>query len=417
MTHADHIPVHLSPRQDVTAVVELRELERSSGGTTRTRRLLGRQVPRLCRRKRGGRVTIGVSVALVCALALAAPGDALAGEKAHGARGAPVADWMDLTLKEVAHHQVNPPRASRALALVSVALERSARKGVPQIHGAAAEVLGYLFPDRRAFFDERAAELAPSASNLRLGRAIGAGVVDRGRSDRSDAAYTGTRPSGVGYWTEEPGVAGPLEPAAGQWLAWNIPSGSAYRPPPPPRPGDPQYAREMEQVYDASQNLSAREREIALFWADGAGTETPPGHWNRIALELIGDKRLPAHAAARTLALLNTAQADAFIAAWDAKFAYWSERPVQAIRRTIDPHWSPFLPTPPFPGYVSGHATTSGAASAVLGELFPWAARELAEMADEAAISRLYGGIHPPIDNDAGLVLGRRVGRAALEHH
>jgi hypothetical protein len=353
-------------------------------------------------------------VALLCALALAPPHDALAREKAGGG---PVADWMDVTLKEIAGHRVNPPRASRALALVSVALERSSRKGVPQIHGAAAEVLGYLFPDRREFFDERATALAPSASTLRLGRAIGARVVDRGRGDRSDAVYVGTRPSGVGYWTEGPGVAGPLEPAAGRWLPWNMPSGSAYRPPPPPSPGDPEYAGEMQQVYDTSRSLTARERAIALRWSDGPGTETPAGHWNRIALDLIGAERLPAHAAARSLALLNTAQADAFIAAWDAKFAYWSERPVQAIRRTIDPNWSPFIPTPPFPGYVSGHSTTSGAASVVLGERFASAARELAAMADEAAISRLYGGIHYPIDNHTGLQLGRRVGRAALARH
>jgi hypothetical protein len=286
---------------------------------------------------------------------------------------------------------------------------------MPPIHGAAAEVLGYLFPDRRAFFDERAAALAPSPSNVRLGRAVGAGVVDRARSDGSDASYTGTRLFGTGYWTEPLGVAGPLEPAAGQWLPWNIPSGAAYRPPPPPGPGDPEYESDVQRVYDVSRSLTAEQRAIALFWADGAGTETPPGHWNRIAIDLMRGQRWPATVAARTFAQLNTAQADAFIAAWDAKFVYWSERPVQAIRRTIDPSWSPLIPTPPFPGYVSGHSTTSGAASVVLGALFPAHADELAEMASDAAISRLYGGIHCPIDNDAGMLLGRRVGRAALE--
>lgn len=347
---------------------------------------------------------------LACAFALAGPARA-----AEDAGSAPVAGWVDVTLKEISSHRVNPPRASRALALVSVALDRSARRGTPSVHGAAAEVLGYLFPDRRAFFDERAAALAPSPSTVRLGRAVGAGVVDRARSDGSDASYTGTRLFGTGYWTEPLGVAGPLEPAAGQWLPWNIPSGAAYRPPPPPGPGDPEYESDVQRVYDVSRGLTAEQRAIALFWADGAGTETPPGHWNRIAIDLMHGKRLPATAAARTFALLNTAQADAFIAAWDAKFVYWSERPVQAIRRTIDPTWSPLIPTPPFPGYVSGHSTTSGAASVVLGALFPADADDLAEMAGEAAISRLYGGIHCPIDNDAGMVLGRRVGRAALE--
>ena len=369
-------------------------------------------LPRWKRRRLTAAPIIGFSALLACVLTLSAPRGALATE---AARTAPVADWMDVTLKEISGHRVNPPRASRALALVSVALERSARRGVPQIHGAAAEVLGYLFPDRTEFFDDRAAALAPSASNLRLGRAIGAGVVDRGRGDRSDATYSGTRPFGTGYWTEPLGVAGPLEPAAGQWLPWNISTGAAYRPPPPPRPGDPEYASEVQRVYDVSRSLSAMERAIALFWADGAGTETPPGHWNRIALELMTAERLSTHAAARAFALLNTAQADAFIAAWDAKYAYWSERPVQAIRRTIDPDWSPFIPTPPFPGYVSGHSATSGAASVVLGALFPTRSGELAEMAAEAAISRLYGGIHCPIDNDVGMVLGRRVGRAALD--
>ena len=345
---------------------------------------------------------------------LAVPGDALAGEKVGAA---PVVDWIDVTLKEIAGHRVNPPRAARTLALVSVALERSSKKGAQQMHGAAAEVLGYLFPDRRQLFDERAAALAPSAANLRRGRAIGARVVDRARSDRSDSAYTGTRPSHIGYWTEQPGVAGPLEPAAGQWQPWNLQSGAEFRPPPPPRPDDPEHADEVQRVYDVSQSLTATQRTIARFWADGPGTETPPGHWNRIALDLVAARRLPARAAARAFALLNTAQADAFIAAWDAKYAYWSERPVQAIQRTIDPNWSPLIPTPPFPSYVSGHATTSGSASVVLGALFPSEARKLAEMADEAAISRLYGGIHYPIDNDTGMQLGQLVGRAALDRH
>ena len=363
-------------------------------------------------RKLPSRGAISITLTLAYLSTLGAPGPALASQEAGPA---PVTDWIDVTLKEISSHRVNPPRASRALALVSVAFERSSKKGLPQIHGAAAEVLGYLFPDRRDFFDERAAALAPSAPNLRRGRAIGAEVVDRARGDRSDAAYSGTRPSGVGYWSEPPGVAGPLEPAAGQWLTWNIPSGAAYRPPPPPRPDDPEYASEVQRVYDVSRNLTATERAIALFWADGPGSDTPPGHWKRIALDLMKAERLSAPAAARTLALLNTAQADAFIAAWDAKYAYWSERPVQAIRRMIDADWSPFIATPAFPGYVSGHSTTSGAASVVLGSLFPAHSRALAEMADEAAISRLYGGIHCPIDNDAGMVLGRRVGRAALD--
>jgi membrane-associated phospholipid phosphatase len=357
---------------------------------------------------------IVIAAACFGALSLGAPGAALA-EADGGA--APVTGWIDVALKEISGHRVNPPRSSRALALVSVAMHRGSAYGRPTVHGAAAEVLSYLFPDRAASFDQRAAELGRSAAQLRRGRAIGAHVVERARQDNSDAAYGGTRLFGIGYWTEPPGVAGPLEPAAGQWVPWNIASGSAYRPPPPPTPDDPEYAEEVTEVYETSLNLTPEQRRVALFWADGAGTETPPGHWNRIAIELVEDAHLSYTKAARTFALVNTAQADAFIAAWDAKFVYWCERPNQAIRRMVDPNWSPLIATPPFPGYVSGHSATSGAASTVLSAIFPQRWGDLASMAAEAAISRLYGGIHFSVDNDAGLVLGRRIGQAALAQY
>jgi membrane-associated phospholipid phosphatase len=87
---------------------------------------------------------------------------------------------------------------------------------------------------------------------------------------------------------------------------------------------------------------------------------------------------------------------------------------VTAIRRLIDPSWLSYIVTPPFPSYVSGHSTTFGAASTVLGAFFPERAEALDGMAEEAALSRLYGGIHFRSDNEAGLELGRRLGAVAL---
>jgi membrane-associated phospholipid phosphatase len=89
-------------------------------------------------------------------------------------------------------------------------------------------------------------------------------------------------------------------------------------------------------------------------------------------------------------------------------------RPVTAIRREIDPSWSPLITTPPFPSYVSGHSGTSGAASTVLSAFFPTDAPQVHAWAAEAALSRLYGGIHFRTDNEVGLALGRPVGQAAL---
>jgi membrane-associated phospholipid phosphatase len=168
-------------------------------------------------------------------------------------------------------------------------------------------------------------------------------------------------------------------------------------------------------VYAISRSLSAEQKRLADYWADGPGTATPPGHWNVIALDLVREADWGTVRTARLFAALNTAQADAFIACWDAKYAYWSLRPVTAIRELIDPSWLPYITTPPFPSYVSGHSTTSGAASSVLAALFPTRADALAAMAEEAAVSRLYGGIHFRSDNEVGLELGRRVGATALE--
>ena len=119
--------------------------------------------------------------------------------------------------------------------------------------------------------------------------------------------------------------------------------------------------------------------------------------------------------AALMFATLATAQADAFIAAWDAKYAYWSVRPFTIMRERSTPRWRPYLPTPNFPGYVSGHASTSGAAAAVLGAFFPDRANELRQCAVQAAESRMIGGIHFRADNDVGLELGRRVAEVAVQ--
>jgi hypothetical protein len=92
-------------------------------------------------------------------------------------------------------------------------------------------------------------------------------------------------------------------------------------------------------VYQISQTLTDEQKRIADYWADGAGTVTPHGHWNVIAIDLLRDAGWSTLCTARPFAVLNTAQADAFIACWDTKFTYWSIRPIAAIRRLIDDDW------------------------------------------------------------------------------
>jgi hypothetical protein len=347
-----------------------------------------------------------------------------AGSAAPAREQVAVEPWIALELDLIAARSVNPPRAARALALVSrgmydaAATERGLANRKSAVAGAAATVLAHLFPNDVALIDSLAAEFKNADRRPGFARGVEAGLrmVARAQNDGSSAAWTGTVPMGPGLWTPTPPafVSTPLEPLAGTWRTWNLASGSQFRPGPPPAFGGPQFAAELEEVYDVARELKAEQRAIALFWADGAGTATPPGHWNRIALELVADADLDLLEATRLFAALNTAQADAFIACWDAKFTYWSMRPVSAIRASLDPDWTPMITTPPFPSYVSGHSTTSGAASTVLAAFFTRQAEALHALAAEAAVSRLYGGIHFRSDNDAGLTLGRRVAAVAL---
>src|SRR2546421_3687028 len=312
----------------------------------------------------------------------------------------------------------NPPRAARTLAYVSVAMDRAAQSGPGAIHYAAATVLSFFYPDHSGAFDAHAARLTAGRRGMSAGKRIGAAVVRRAMHDNSDAKYEAQPPAGPWSWEPTPpAYAPPLEEGAGKWRPWFMSSPVPLRPAPPPRPGSRKFRVEVRDVYRISQTLTAKQREIAQYWADGPGTITPPGHWNQIAIGVVRAANLSGSQAARVFAILNTAQSDAFICAWDAKYFYWSVRPVTVIRRSIDPNWLPLLPTPPFPSYVSGHATTSSAASTVLGPIFPRRARHLRWMAHQAAMSRLYAGIHYRSDNDAGLVLGKRAAQASLQHY
>jgi len=187
---------------------------------------------------------------------------------------------------------------------------------------------------------------------------------------------------------------------------------------------------------------SADQSQIAAFWANGPGTETPPGHWNRIAVDVAVRENLGLAEEARLLALVNLALADAAICCWRSKFDFNLWRPITAIREadadgnpetTADPNWSSFIVTPPFPEYTSGHSTFSRAAATVLAQFFgtdaipitveadglPGVTRSypgFGAAADESGISRIYGGIHFPSANIAGQTTGHLLAAHVMEH-
>ncbi|HVL90163.1 MAG TPA: vanadium-dependent haloperoxidase, partial [Actinomycetota bacterium] len=206
----------------------------------------------------------------------------------------------------------------------------------------------------------------------------------------------------------------PAEPKWGGVRPWVLSTGSQVRPAAPPACDSDEYLAAARDVYQASLTLSPRQKEIAQYWAGGPGTETPPGMNLRTAMEETHQRGLSTMREARVLAYAGAVIADAAIAAWDAKFTYWWDRPVTTIRRLWDPNWTSYIGTPPFPGYVSGHSTFSGGTMALLAGFFPDKAVAFKAMATDAAMSRFYGGIHARYDNETGLDMGYAIASLAL---
>ena len=189
------------------------------------------------------------------------------------------------------------------------------------------------------------------------------------------------------------------------------------------------YQQALE-VYETSQQLTTEQKEIALFWADEPSkTATPPGHWLSITTQVLESKNITLAFAAESYVKVSLAVADAFIACWKAKYDYNVLRPISYLQQEFNAQWQPLLNTPPFPEYPSGHSVQSAAAAVVLTDMFGELSftdythtaqglqRSFAsfhQAAAEAAISRLYGGIHFRAAIEHGLLQGRCVGEKVL---
>ena len=201
-----------------------------------------------------------------------------------------------------------------------------------------------------------------------------------------------------------------LTPFFGKVKMWNIANVLDVRPIPPPQLDSPEYLADVEILKDYADNMTNERRRIANYWQDGLGTYTPPGHWNRFANEFIVEKKMNPLRSARTMAYLNMAMMDAGISCWDAKYYYHYPRPIQQI-----PGFKTIAGTPNFPSYTSGHSVYSAAAAEVLAYIFPDKANLVQSWAEEAAISRVYGGIHWTFDAKIGSDQGRKVAQYTVD--
>jgi hypothetical protein len=294
------------------------------------------------------------------------------------------------------------------------------------------------------------AERSPRRSNgsvdtrsVARGRSVAQSVFGWSRGDGGHEGYQRNfpadyaPPAGPGLWVPTPpSFQSALQPSWGRNRSFAIASGSAC-PPGPPSPYSEDSAStffaEALEVYDAVNNRTKEQEAIALFWSDDPGvSSTPPGHSISIATQVIRRERASLMVAGETYAKVGMAVADAFISCWQAKYQYNLLRPVTYIRALVDPDWVPLLNTPPFPEHTSGHSVQSGAAFQVLADMFgdryscddrthderglaPRHFDSFSSCAEEAAISRLYGGIHFRPAIDRGLEQGRCIGRAVSD--
>ncbi|HEX4954969.1 MAG TPA: vanadium-dependent haloperoxidase [Thermoanaerobaculia bacterium] len=385
-----------------------------------------------------------------------------------------VTDWNNLLLESIRAERTNPPRASRQMAILHTsiydavngivggfqpyAVAPAAAPGSSPAAAAAAAghaALVALYPARAATFDAAYAAMVAGIPDgtakidgIAWGETVAQAILDLRSDDGSAEPLQFESPSGAGWWIPTPpGYAAPLLP---QWpfvTPWAMARGDQLRQSAPPETHTDEYTGAFREVFRLGRNTSplrtAEQTQIAFFWDDGAGTQTPPGHWMEITQQIAAARGHTLAQNARLFALLGITVADAAIVAWDVKYAYGHWRPVTAIRAAdtdgnpethSDPSWSSLITTPPFPAYTSGHSTFSGSSARLLSLFFgtdtiafsasadrlPGVVRNfssLSQAAEEAGQSRIYGGIHWQYDNTAGLESGRRLAELVFFHH
>ena len=357
--------------------------------------------------------------------------------------GAPVYRWMNMMEKRIAAGETITAHPHRVLAYLAMAMydatvvawnakytyKRSRPSdfdprlnpvvAVPDspsypsehavVSAAAAGVLSYFFPTQADAYQKLAAEAAASrvsagvqypsdaSAGLELGRQVAQNVIQQIANDGYTLVWTGGVPAGRCFWTgSNPGGA-----TAPNWKPILLRPASEFRPAPPPDCESAQMKAEAALVRNFARTFNTNQK--AYYWQSAEGRET----WAYILAErwMFEDKtdRNPPRAA-RVYALLAAALYDAYIASQDGKFTYWYLRPHQ-----LDPGITPLFAVPNFPSYPSNHAVTSFTRAEVLAYLFPTHADEAGAVGKEASDSRIWAGIHYPVDVEAGKALGQAV--------
>jgi hypothetical protein len=302
------------------------------------------------------------------------------------------------------------------------------------VAGASVEIMKMMFPTEVAYIEQKAAEEMQyrimAGANVRgeldAGESLGTQVADvftaRARTDKAGTAggnqlywtslQTATTARGEQYWVSlESPKRPPMLPLFNKVtpFLFDTTTVKSLRPGPPYSTGSAEFKQAVAEVLNYSQHATRENEAQVAFWADGVATYTPTGHWNSIAADEFVKQNYSEVRWARNFALLNMAQMDAAIVCWDTKYAYFNPRPSQANDQI-----KTLTGIPNFPSYTSGHSNFSASAATVLNYLLPDRGSKFNDLANQAAMSRLIGGIHTRQDVEVGLTTGAAVGQYAV---
>jgi len=416
------------------------------------------------RNRRNARHSPAAVVVVVTAwLGIAAPANALAANI--------VVEWNATAISTALAAGQGPLPQTRSMAIVAIAVNDAVNAisrryptygnvatppaGAPleaAAAGAAHRALTLMYPTQAAALDVAFAAslaahgLSPSDSGIAFGELVADQTVAARDGDGSAFAqfpYSAPGAGSPGVWVPTPPANLPaLLPGWGNVVPWVLQSGSQYRPDEGPSVTSDEYTRDFNEIKEVgsltSATRTAEQTNIARFWLTSAAVI-----WDGALRAVATARGLDAAEAAHAFALVNLAGADAAIACWDAKYAFNFWRPITAIRSADvdgnpltsgDPDWSPLVPTPNFPEFVSGHTTISGAMGTMLGLLFgddpgapftvasptnpgflrtfPTFSAGIAEVID----ARVWTGFHFRGSDTEGARVGKHVARYVFEH-
>ena len=363
-----------------------------------------------------------------------------------------VLDWNEIGLAAVASSR--PPDGARALSMMHVAMfdavnaiEQKYRpyaypaKGAKDTSSDAAAiaaahaVLSKLFPDQAQTFDSaytaslaKLPESSAKAAGIALGREVGSQCLAMRTNDGAGGASIYKQKITPGVYTL---TALALSSEFGKVKPWFMSEPTQFRPGPPPALTSAVWSHDLEEIRAlGGRNSATRTPEqtaVARFWV-----VTGPASWNPVVRSLAKSQNLSLIENARLFAMVNMAATDAFVAVFDAKYAYEFWRPVTAIRYEADPGWLPLVDTPMHPEYPCAHCISSAAVGAVLQSQFgkqaiptvtmtsptaPGVTRSWTRIDDyvqEVSNARVWGGIHYRNSTQVGAQMGKAIGELAV---